>query len=218
MRTLRIALAQVNTTVGDFGGNLRRIKDAIARAEALGAELIAFPEQTIPGYPAEDLLLRSEFIDANRRALAALAGDVTRSVVVVGLAHRDDDVYNAAAVIAGGEVRGIYRKHHLPNYSVFDEKRYFQAGREPLVFGYGRRHLRRQRVRGHVVPRRARRGAGRRGRRGAAARPLLLAVLPRQDRAIASACWPRGPRTTWPASPSSTRWAARTSWSSTAAR
>ncbi len=137
MRTLRIALAQVNTTVGDFGGNLRRIKDAVARAEALGAELIAFPEQTIPGYPAEDLLLRSEFIDANRRALAALAGEITRSVVVVGVAHRDDDVYNAAAVIAGGEVRGIYRKHHLPNYSVFDEKRYFQAGREPLVFGYG---------------------------------------------------------------------------------
>jgi len=115
MRTLRIALAQVNTTVGDFGGNLRRIEDAVARAEALGAELIVFPEQTIPGYPAEDLLLRSEFIDANRRALAALAKDVTRSVVVVGVAHRDDDVYNAAAVIAGGEVRGIYRKHHLPN-------------------------------------------------------------------------------------------------------
>ncbi len=137
MRTLRIALAQVNTTVGDFDGNLRRVRDAVTRAEALGAELIAFPEQTIPGYPAEDLLLRSEFIDANRRALAALARDVTRSVVVVGVAHRDDDVYNAAAVIAGGEVRGIYRKHHLPNYSVFDEKRYFQAGREPLVFGYG---------------------------------------------------------------------------------
>ncbi len=137
MRTLRIALAQVNTTVGDFPGNLRRIRDAIARAEALGAELVAFPEQTIPGYPAEDLLLRSEFIDANRRALAALAKDVTRSVVVVGVAHRDDDVSNAAAVIAGGAVRGIYRKHHLPNYSVFDEKRYFEAGQEAMVFGYG---------------------------------------------------------------------------------
>ena len=137
MRTLRIALAQVNTTVGDFSGNLRRIRDAVARAEALGAELVAFPEQTIPGYPAEDLLLKSEFITANSRALAALAKDVTRSVVVVGVAHRDDDVYNAAAVIAGGQVRGIYRKHHLPNYSVFDEKRYFQAGQEPMVFGYG---------------------------------------------------------------------------------
>lgn len=137
MRTLRIALAQLDTTVGDFDGNLRRIRDAIARAEALGAELVAFPEQTLPGYPAEDLLLKSEFIDENRRALAALAKDVTRSVVVVGVAHRDDDVYNAAAVIAGGAVQGIYRKHHLPNYSVFDEKRYFQAGREPMVFGYG---------------------------------------------------------------------------------
>jgi NAD+ synthase (glutamine-hydrolysing) len=137
MRTLRIALAQVNTTVGDFSGNLRRIRDAVSRAEALGAELVAFPEQTIPGYPAEDLLLKSEFITANGRALAALAKDVTRSVVVVGVAHRDDDVSNAAAVIAGGAVRGIYRKHHLPNYSVFDEKRYFQAGQEAMVFGYG---------------------------------------------------------------------------------
>ncbi len=137
MRTLRIALAQINTTVGDFDGNLARIRAAIARAEALGAELVAFPEQTIPGYPAEDLLLKAEFIDANRRALADLARDVHHSVVVVGFADRQDDVFNAAAVIEGGEVRGVYRKHHLPNYSVFDEKRYFQAGNEPLVFGYG---------------------------------------------------------------------------------
>jgi NAD+ synthase (glutamine-hydrolysing) len=137
MRTLRIALAQINTTVGDFDGNLARIRAAIARAEALGAELVAFPEQTIPGYPAEDLLLKAEFIEANRRALEALAKDVRRSVVVVGFADRQDDVYNAAAVIEGGAVRGVYRKHHLPNYSVFDEKRYFQAGNEPLVFGYG---------------------------------------------------------------------------------
>jgi NAD+ synthase (glutamine-hydrolysing) len=137
MRTLRIALAQINTTVGDFDGNLARIRAAIARAEALGAELVAFPEQTIPGYPAEDLLLKAEFIEANRRALEALAKDVKHSVVVVGFADRQDDVFNAAAVIEGGQVRGVYRKHHLPNYSVFDEKRYFQAGNEPLVFGYG---------------------------------------------------------------------------------
>jgi NAD+ synthase (glutamine-hydrolysing) len=137
MRTLRIALAQINTTVGDFDGNLARIRSAIARAEALGAELVAFPEQTIPGYPAEDLLLKAEFIEANRHALEALAKDVRRSVVVVGFADRQDDVYNAAAVIEGGAVRGVYHKHHLPNYSVFDEKRYFQAGNEPLVFGYG---------------------------------------------------------------------------------
>jgi NAD+ synthase (glutamine-hydrolysing) len=137
MRTIRIALAQINTTVGDFEGNLDRIRAEIARAEALGAELVAFPEQTIPGYPAEDLLLKSEFIEANLRALASLAKDVRKSIVVVGFADRRDDVYNAAAVIAGGEVRGVYHKHHLPNYSVFDEKRYFQAGREPMVFGYG---------------------------------------------------------------------------------
>jgi NAD+ synthase (glutamine-hydrolysing) len=137
MRTIRIALAQINTTVGDFDGNLRRIREEISRAEALGAELVAFPEQTLPGYPAEDLLLKSEFIEANRRALEQLAKDVRKSIVVVGFADRRDDVYNAAAVIAQGEVRGVYHKHHLPNYSVFDEKRYFQAGREPMVFGYG---------------------------------------------------------------------------------
>ncbi|MGH7725500.1 MAG: NAD+ synthase [Candidatus Eiseniibacteriota bacterium] len=137
MRTVRIALAQINTTVGDFPGNLARIRAAITRAEALGAEIVAFPEQTIPGYPAEDFLLKSEFIEANRKALDELAGDVRRSVVVVGFADRRDDIFNAAAVIAGGRVQGVYHKHHLPNYSVFDEKRYFQAGREPLVFGYG---------------------------------------------------------------------------------
>jgi NAD+ synthase (glutamine-hydrolysing) len=137
MRTLRLALAQINTTVGDFDGNLARIRAAITRAEALGAEVVAFPEQTIPGYPAEDLLLKAEFIEANRRALEALAKDVGKTVVVVGFADRQDDVFNAAAVIQDGAVRGVYRKHHLPNYSVFDEKRYFQAGNEPLVFGFG---------------------------------------------------------------------------------
>ncbi len=137
MRTLRIALAQINTTVGDFAGNLARVRAAITRAEALGAELVAFPEQTLPGYPAEDFLLKSEFIAGNRKALDELARDVRRSVAVVGFADRRDDVFNAAAVIAAGRVQGVYHKHHLPNYSVFDEKRYFQAGREPLVFGYG---------------------------------------------------------------------------------
>jgi NAD+ synthase (glutamine-hydrolysing) len=137
MRTVRLALAQLNTTVGDFAGNLDRIRRAIARAESLGAELIAFPEQTIPGYPAEDLLLRSEFIAANLAALETLAREVKNSVVVVGFADRKDDVFNAAAVLEGSQVRGVYHKHHLPNYSVFDEKRYFQAGREALVFGFG---------------------------------------------------------------------------------
>jgi len=127
MRNVRLALAQLNTTVGDFAGNLDRIRRAIARAESLGAELIAFPEQTIPGYPAEDLLLRSEFIAANLAALETLAREVKNSVVVVGFADRKDDVFNAAAVLEGGQVRGVYHKHHLPNYSVFDEKRYFQA-------------------------------------------------------------------------------------------
>src|SRR5688572_1210738 len=128
MRTLRIALAQIDTTVGDLEGNVARIRTAIARAESHGAELVAFPELTIPGYPPEDLLLKSEFIEANLRALDSLAPLVRRSVVVVGFADRRDDVFNAAAVLAAGRVQGVYHKHHLPNYSVFDEKRYFQAG------------------------------------------------------------------------------------------
>src|SRR5688572_6815479 len=128
MRTLRIALAQINSTVGDLEGNAARVRAALTRAESLGAELIVFPEQTLPGYPAEDLLLKSDFIDANLRVLERLASGVRRSVAVVGFADRKDDVMNAAAVIADGRVQGIYHKHYLPNYSVFDEKRYFQAG------------------------------------------------------------------------------------------
>jgi NAD+ synthase (glutamine-hydrolysing) len=137
MRKLRLALAQINATVGDFDANVARVRDTLARAEALGAELVLFPELVLCGYPAEDLLLKSDFLEANRRALLSLAPAARRVTAVVGFADRGDDVYNAAAVLHDGRVAGVYHKHHLPNYAVFDEKRYFQSGREPLVLNLG---------------------------------------------------------------------------------
>jgi NAD+ synthase (glutamine-hydrolysing) len=137
MRKLRLALAQINATVGDFDANVARVRDTLARAEALGAELVLFPELVLCGYPAEDLLLKSDFLEANRKALLSLAPAARRVTAVVGFADRGDDVYNAAAILHDGRVAGVYHKHHLPNYAVFDEKRYFQSGREPLVLNLG---------------------------------------------------------------------------------
>src|SRR5262245_61897224 len=137
MRKLRLALAQINATVGDFDANVTRVRETLARAEAMGAELVLFPELVLCGYPAEDLLLKSDFLEANRRALESLAPAARRVTAVVGFANRGDDVYNAAAVLHDGRVAGVYHKHHLPNYAVFDEKRYFQSGREPLVLNLG---------------------------------------------------------------------------------
>jgi NAD+ synthase (glutamine-hydrolysing) len=134
MRRLRVALGQINPTVGDVEGNVRRIVDVIERARARGAGLVALPELAIPGYPPEDLLFKPAFIEANLRAL----DDVTRAsrglTVIVGFVDRADDIFNAAAVLHDGALAGVYHKQYLPNYGVFDENRYFQAGRETSVF------------------------------------------------------------------------------------
>jgi NAD+ synthase (glutamine-hydrolysing) len=139
MKPLRIALAQINTTVGDIAGNARKILDAAERAREAGARLVLFPELALPGYPPEDLLLRASFVEANLSAWRALAGKIRGIAAVVGFADRGKDgrIYNAAGVAAGGRVRGIYRKMHLPNYGVFDEVRYFARGREPFLFSVG---------------------------------------------------------------------------------
>jgi NAD+ synthase (glutamine-hydrolysing) len=134
MRVIRLALAQINVTLGAFDANVARIKSALESAEANGADLVLFPEMTVCGYPPEDLLLKADFLQANRTALEALAPACKRITAVVGFADRADDVYNAAAVLHGGEIAGVYHKHHLPNYAVFDEKRYFKPGREPVIF------------------------------------------------------------------------------------
>ncbi|OLB98428.1 MAG: NAD+ synthase [Candidatus Rokubacteria bacterium 13_1_40CM_68_15] len=137
MRRLRIALAQINPTVGDLEGNVRQIVDGIDRACALGAGLVAFPELAVPGYPPEDLVFKSAFIEANLRALEAVTRAARGLTAVVGFIDKRDDVFNAAAVLHDGALAGVYHKQYLPNYGVFDENRYFQAGTETPVFTLG---------------------------------------------------------------------------------
>ncbi len=134
VRTFRIALAQTNPTVGDLDGNTRRIIDYIDRARDVGADLVAFPELAIPGYPPEDLLFKPQFIQENIRKMRQVASASRDIAVVVGFADANSYVYNAAAVMYDGEVVGKYHKIYLPNYGVFDEERYFQAGTECPVF------------------------------------------------------------------------------------
>jgi NAD+ synthase (glutamine-hydrolysing) len=149
MSTIRLALAQINTTVGDLAGNEKKIVDGIARARALGADLVAFPEMAVPGYPPEDLLLKPSFVRDNLEALERIA-ETTRAAqsiragesappiaAIVGFVDRADDLYNAAAVLHDGRVAAVYHKTYLPNYSVFDEDRYFRPGERPLVFSLG---------------------------------------------------------------------------------
>jgi NAD+ synthase (glutamine-hydrolysing) len=125
---LRIALAQINPTVGDLAGNVDRMLDVYEQAERNGCDIVAFPELSITGYPPEDLVLKPGFVADNLDALAKVAARTSQCVAVVGFVDADRDLYNAAAVCAGGEVRGTYRKRLLPNYAVFDEARYFTPG------------------------------------------------------------------------------------------
>jgi NAD+ synthase (glutamine-hydrolysing) len=137
MKIVRIGLAQINATVGDLEGNVRKIVDRIERARQRGVGLVAFPELAVPGYPPEDLLFKSAFIEANLRALDEVARATRGVTAVVGFVDRRDDIFNAAAVLHDGRIAGVYHKHYLPNYGVFDENRYFQAGTETPVFTLG---------------------------------------------------------------------------------
>src|SRR3954470_2159549 len=125
---LRVALAQINTTVGDIDGNAAKIRASIARARDEGAMLVLFPELALTGYPPEDLRLKTHFLDTAGEALEELASELEGIVAIVGFPERADDVYNSAAVLAENRVAAVYRKVFLPNYSVFDEQRYFQSG------------------------------------------------------------------------------------------
>jgi NAD+ synthase (glutamine-hydrolysing) len=131
---LRVALAQINPVVGDIPGNAEKIAENIAGAREQGASLVVFPELTLTGYPPEDLLLKTSFLDASARALEELAAQAHGIVAVVGFPERASDVFNAAAVLADGDVAAVYRKMYLPNYGVFDEQRYFQSGAEAAIF------------------------------------------------------------------------------------
>src|SRR5487761_2302058 len=164
---LRVAAAQLDVVGGDLEGNVRKILEALHRAEAAGADLCVFPELAVTGYPPEDLRLKSGFVADNEAALAEVAAATTDCVAVVGFVQRiggpttgtvaDGDpaatadpetgaearspvwrrvpmrLANAAAVCAGGRVAGVYHKQLLPNYSVFDERRWFSPGHEPPV-------------------------------------------------------------------------------------
>src|SRR3990170_731005 len=137
MRTLRVGLAQINTTVGDLEGNVAKVLEYARRAAGLGCDVVAFPELAVTGYPPEDLLLRRSFIvdnlEALQRIVEASAG-LGAPTLVVGFVDDNGDIYNAAAVVHGGWLAGVYHKRLLPNYGVFDENRHFQAGTEAPVF------------------------------------------------------------------------------------
>ena len=134
MRTLRLGLAQINTTVGDLDGNAAKVLEYVGRARELGVDLISFPEMTITGYPPEDLLLRPQFIRDNLSVLQRVVKGCQGISAVMGFVDRDHDIHNAAAIIHDGRLVDVYHKQFLPNYGVFDENRYFQAGTRCPVY------------------------------------------------------------------------------------
>jgi NAD+ synthase (glutamine-hydrolysing) len=134
MRPFRLALAQINCTVGDLSGNVKKIKQYIQKAKTWEADLVAFPELAVTGYPPEDLLLKSSFIEDNLKALNQIVKSTTGIAAVVGFVDKDSDIFNAAAVIHNRKLAGVYHKKFLPNYGVFDEYRYFKEGRQFPVY------------------------------------------------------------------------------------
>ena len=132
---MRIAMAQLNQKLGDLKGNAHALLDAIGEGRRDGAAIVVTPELSLCGYPPEDLVLRPAFLDACATELTALAEQVKETTAIVGFPERDAGLrYNAAAVLRNGRVEAVYRKHHLPNYTVFDEDRYFEPGTKPCVF------------------------------------------------------------------------------------
>ncbi len=131
---MRLALAQINSVVGDVDGNAARVVEWLGRAHAERADLVLFPELCVTGYPPEDLLLRPGFVRAARRAVDEIAARTAGVTALVGAPCLDGgSLYNACFVLADGEVRAVYRKHHLPNYGVFDEERYFESGDDRVL-------------------------------------------------------------------------------------
>jgi len=134
LHNIRFGIAQINSTVGDLSDNTRKMVEFIDRAKSLGVDLLTFPELAITGYPPEDLLLKPQFIKQNRESLDKMIEHSSGIAVVVGFVDSDADIYNAAAVLYNKNLVGVYHKFYLPNYGVFDENRYFQAGKECPVF------------------------------------------------------------------------------------
>jgi len=136
MRKIRIALAQINPTLGDLKGNAQKILDFIGRAKKVKADIVTFPELSICGYPPEDLLLKERFIKDNLKILEFIKKNISGIIAIIGFVSEDENgnIYNSAAIIKDKKLRGIYRKIELPNYGVFDEKRYFKSGKDIPVF------------------------------------------------------------------------------------
>ncbi|MFL6354905.1 MAG: nitrilase-related carbon-nitrogen hydrolase [Bryobacteraceae bacterium] len=131
---IRLALAQINSRVGDLAGNRDKILAFIENARQVDADLVVFPEMAITGYPPEDLLLKPDFIEWAGRMLEEIAAEAKGLIAVVGTIEAERDLYNSAAVLHDGHVAAYYRKQCLPNYGVFDEDRYFNFGQQNLVF------------------------------------------------------------------------------------
>ena len=135
---LRIAIAQINSTVGDLQGNAKKIGQTILKAKEFGADMVVFPELVLTGYPPEDLLLKPQFVQDNLDALKELAKGVDNILAIVGFVdQKGRNLYNAAAIIHNGTVKGVAHKMLLPNYGPFDEKRYFVSGEQSSVFQFG---------------------------------------------------------------------------------
>ena len=129
MASIRVALAQLNLRVGDFDSNVAAITQAYDQSVTSDADVVAFTELAVCAYPPEDLLLKQRFIDDAHRALEAIACHTSDTAAIIGFPEQEgQELYNSAAICHQGQVQGIYRKRLLPNYSVFDEKRYFAAG------------------------------------------------------------------------------------------
>jgi len=134
---MRLALAQINTVVGDLDGNADKIRRRLAEAKDRKADLVVFPELAVTGYPPEDLLLRPSFVQAAQAKAAELAREARGIVALTGVPWFERDLYNACAVCAAGEIKTIYRKRFLPNYGVFDEDRYFAPGSDLVLLEHG---------------------------------------------------------------------------------
>jgi NAD+ synthase (glutamine-hydrolysing) len=134
MRILRIGLCQINTTVGDIEGNIRKIHTYMVRGKKMGADLLVFPEMAVTGYPPEDLLFMPKFIEANLKAIKEIARATSSITAIVGFVNKDGDIFNSAALLHHGRLIDVYSKVYLPNYGVFDELRYFHPGKENFIF------------------------------------------------------------------------------------
>lgn len=134
MNIVRIAVGQMNSTLGDFENNTKKIIDYIKEARDIEADIILFPELAISGYPPEDLVYKKSFLKSNLKSLEKILPHTKNIIVIVGFIYVRNDIYNSAGILFNGEIKGIYNKIFLPNYGVFDEERYFQRGKNPIFF------------------------------------------------------------------------------------